>query len=1060
MNSSIGRWMIVFCFAIVFVSTTSAQIVSDDFNAYNLKQSIWTFTDPVGDATLSLRGTKTSNAWLSIAVPGDSAHDLWTDGNNVPRIMQAAPDSDCEIEVKFASGVSAAYQIEGVVAEEDATHLIRFEFDGDGTNTNVFVASFTGGFSSPVIQLGPLNIASVNVAPLWMRINRSGNTWTVSYSLNGSTFSPAGTFDLPFTLHKIGVFAGNDGTPVPAFTALVDYFFNTAHPISPEDGATSVVDSLPPLVYNVQPSAAATRMTINWKTDERAKGTVQYGTTLGYGSQVSHTDLRTVHALSVTGLTANTVYNYRIISQDSVGNKDTTGNYTVITGPLPQIAIWYGSTQTFGKMGTAQRGPNILGNAASPYGIDSLSYRLNGGAPVKLSWGPDARLLSQPGDFNVDLGYATLAAGSNTVVITVKDKTGETATSTVTVKDSTGRVWPLPYTVGWGSATSLQDSAQVVDGKWGIVAGGIKPIVRGYDREIAIGDTTWTDYEVTAQFTVQGIDSSAQAFGLSSSGPAIGFLFRWKGHTDDPVFDPPITQPKSGFLPYGAIGWYHWRYANGQSDRWELIGNGVTVRGENSDPAQAIVFNAMYIFKMRVRTIPGQGGFYTFKVWKAGNTEPSAWMMSDQEGLTDPQSGSLLLMVHHVTATIGRVTVVPMGADVTPPVISNITVTPGARSAYITWATDEPANGAVAYGTTSSYGDTIKSSNSLVLTQGVAISKLTPSKTYHFKVIASDAYGNSGGSSDQAFSTTAAPVATTIVSDEFNTGSLNTSLWTFVNPTPPGGGSRGNTASEVTLSVNANVAHDLYTNGYQVPRIMQPANNTDFEVDIKFDSQVNKAYQLQGFVAEQDSNNLVRFDFSSDGSNTKVVAISFKGGFASPSIKIDAPIASAGVFPLYMRVKRETDVWTQSYSFDGLNWSVATIFYAPITLAKVGLFVGNAGTTPPAHTASFDYFRAKVVTAVPQEGPSVLPTAFALDQNYPNPFNPSTVIGFALLKESRVKLEVFNILGQHVSTLVDGTRPAGYYTERFNAAGLSSGIYFYRLTGDQVSFQKKMLILK
>jgi hypothetical protein len=242
---------------------------------------------------------------------------------------------------------------------------------------------------------------------------------------------------------------------------------------------------------------------------------------------------------------------------------------------------------------------------------------------------------------------------------------------------------------------------------------------------------------------------------------------------------------------------------------------------------------------------------------------------------------------------------------------------------------------------------------------------------------------------------------------------------------------------------------------------MQPANNTDFEVDIKFDSQVNQAYQLQGFIAEQDSNNLVRFDFSSDGSNTKIVAIAFKGGFTSPSIKIDAPIASTGVFPLYMRIKRETDVWTQSYSFEGVNWAVASVFYAPITLAKVGLFVGNTGGTPPAHTASFDYFRAKTATGVEQEGgPSLLPSAFMLDQNYPNPFNPSTVIRFALPKEARVKLEVFNILGQHIATLVEETRPAGYYVERFNAVGLSSGIYFYRLTGDQVSFQKKMLILK
>jgi hypothetical protein len=90
-----------------------------------------------------------------------------------------------------------------------------------------------------------------------------------------------------------------------------------------------------------------------------------------------------------------------------------------------------------------------------------------------------------------------------------------------------------------------------------------------------------------------------------------------------------------------------------------------------------------------------------------------------------------------------------------------------------------------------------------------------------------------------------------------------------------------------------------------------------------------------------------------------------------------------------------------------------------------------------------------------------LPKEFGLDQNYPNPFNPSTVIEFALPRESRVTLEVYNLLGQRVQTLVDDVRPAGYHTVRFNATGLSSGIYFYRMrAGEDVSFLRKMLLMK
>lgn len=89
-----------------------------------------------------------------------------------------------------------------------------------------------------------------------------------------------------------------------------------------------------------------------------------------------------------------------------------------------------------------------------------------------------------------------------------------------------------------------------------------------------------------------------------------------------------------------------------------------------------------------------------------------------------------------------------------------------------------------------------------------------------------------------------------------------------------------------------------------------------------------------------------------------------------------------------------------------------------------------------------------------------LPTVFALDQNYPNPFNPSTTIEFQLPKESRVTLEVYNLIGQRVATLVDEIRAAGYYVQRFDGAHLGSGVYFYRFSTPEVSFVRKMLLTK
>jgi hypothetical protein len=89
-----------------------------------------------------------------------------------------------------------------------------------------------------------------------------------------------------------------------------------------------------------------------------------------------------------------------------------------------------------------------------------------------------------------------------------------------------------------------------------------------------------------------------------------------------------------------------------------------------------------------------------------------------------------------------------------------------------------------------------------------------------------------------------------------------------------------------------------------------------------------------------------------------------------------------------------------------------------------------------------------------------LPLTFELHQNYPNPFNPTTEIGFGLPTASWVTLEVFNISGQRVATLVDGQKEAGEHTVLWDAGGYASGVYLYRLTADGYVATRKMILLK
>jgi len=83
-----------------------------------------------------------------------------------------------------------------------------------------------------------------------------------------------------------------------------------------------------------------------------------------------------------------------------------------------------------------------------------------------------------------------------------------------------------------------------------------------------------------------------------------------------------------------------------------------------------------------------------------------------------------------------------------------------------------------------------------------------------------------------------------------------------------------------------------------------------------------------------------------------------------------------------------------------------------------------------------------------------------LEQNYPNPFNPSTMIRYSLAHRSRVTLMIYNTLGQQVSTLVNGEMEPGYHSVQFDAAGLASGVYFYRMTAGSYVATRTLLLIR
>ncbi|UCF63580.1 MAG: T9SS type A sorting domain-containing protein [bacterium] len=89
-----------------------------------------------------------------------------------------------------------------------------------------------------------------------------------------------------------------------------------------------------------------------------------------------------------------------------------------------------------------------------------------------------------------------------------------------------------------------------------------------------------------------------------------------------------------------------------------------------------------------------------------------------------------------------------------------------------------------------------------------------------------------------------------------------------------------------------------------------------------------------------------------------------------------------------------------------------------------------------------------------------LPNKFELFQNYPNPFNPVTTIRYALPQKSDVLLEVYNILGQRIVTLVDKSMPAGFHDIQFGNNKLPTGFYIYRIQMNNFHDVKKMVLMK
>jgi hypothetical protein len=140
-------------------------------------------------------------------------------------------------------------------------------------------------------------------------------------------------------------------------------------------------------------------------------------------------------------------------------------------------------------------------------------------------------------------------------------------------------------------------------------------------------------------------------------------------------------------------------------------------------------------------------------------------------------------------------------------------------------------------------------------------------------------------------------------------------------------------------------------------------------------------------------------------------------------------------------------------SWTEVNTGLTSIYVNALAVSGTNLFAGTGGGGVWRRPLS------EMVTSV--EGFSTdLPKGFSLDQNYPNPFNPTTKIRFSVGTYGYTSLRVFDLLGREVSTLVNEEMNPGTYSVTWDATGMPSGVYFYRLSAGAVNETKKLLLLR
>ncbi len=753
-------------------------IVSDDFNACAVDPSLWSLVDPLGGGSAQVVGGGSGDAQLELFVPGGTAHNPWKSGNDSVRLMQPMSDEDFEVETKIDSAVTSSIQVQGFLVEESAGHFIRFDTYKSGGSVRIFGAVIDNGSAS-------MKVAKkiTATAPMFLRISRVGDAWTLTYSFDGAAWLTAATFNHSMTTTQVGLMAGNAGSNPPAHTAVFDYFFNTASPVVNEDqGAVPADLTLDITVVgggtvNVTPSAPTYSCGEAVTLDAIPDPDNEFD---AWSGDISSTDnpLNIVMTSNVA-VTATFLADTAppVISNVVVTPGETTATITWDTDEPATTRVDFGETTGYGSnyedltLTTSHTAPLTGLTAATLYHFQ-LTSTDGGGLPTTTA----------------DDTFTTQAPGGDPSGIVSDDF------NACAVDPS---LWSLVDPLGGGSA-------QVVGGGSGdaqlelFVPGGTahNPWKSGNDSVRLMQPMSDEDFEVETKID-SAVTSSIQVQGFlveESAGHFIRFD-TYKSGGSVRIFGAvidngsasmkvakKITATAPMFLRISRVGdaWTltysfdgaAWLTAATFNHSMTTTQVGLMAGNAGSNPpAHTAVFD--YFFNTASPVVNEDQGAVpadlTLDITVVGggtvNVTPSAPTYSCGEAVTldaipdpdnefDAWSGDIsstdnplnIVMTSNVAVTATFL------ADTAPPVISNVVVTPGETTATITWDTDEPATTRVDFGETTGYGS-LYEDLTLTTSHTAPLTGLTAATLYHFQLTSTDGGGLPTTTTDDTFTT-------------------------------------------------------------------------------------------------------------------------------------------------------------------------------------------------------------------------------------------------------------------------------------------------------------------